>query len=193
MPWEKSFDTDQATSRAMHVFWSKGYEATSLADLLSATGINKGSFYNAFGSKKSLFVRTLLKYDRDERRVMLDELRALDDPVKAIKSVFDRMIAQSLEDTEKKGCFLVNTALDLPHHDEEIARTVQAGFDDLEDFFRGQLQSALRSGAIPAHVNAKETAKGLLSLTVGLRVLARGVFDPASLKAVRKQAMHLLT
>lgn len=176
----------------MHVFWAKGYEATSLSDLLKATGINKGSFYNAFGSKRSLFVQTLLKYDRDERRAMLDELSAMNDPVKAIKTVFDRMIAQSLNDTDKKGCFLVNTALDLPNHDEEIARTVRAGFDDLELFFKDQIQSAQNLGSISKSINPKETAKGLLSLSVGLRVLARGIFDPKSLRAIKKQALMLL-
>ena len=55
MPWEKTFDIDEAIDRATEVFWAKGYEATSLADLIKATGVNKGSFYNAFGSKKKLF------------------------------------------------------------------------------------------------------------------------------------------
>lgn len=192
MPWEKSFDTDDATGLAMSVFWSKGYEATSLTDLLSATGINKGSFYNAFGSKRDLFILTLLKYDRDERSAMLEELRKMRDPIKAIMTLFDRMISQSIEDKSKKGCFLVNTALDLPNHDDEIARTVQAGFEDMEAFFVEQIQDGQQSGAIPESVKVKETARGLLSLTVGLRVLARGVFEPQTLKALKTQAASLI-
>ncbi|MGB1215804.1 MAG: TetR/AcrR family transcriptional regulator, partial [Pikeienuella sp.] len=56
MPWEKSFDLDDATDKAAAVFWAKGYEATSISDLVAAMGINKGSLYNAFGDKRRLFI-----------------------------------------------------------------------------------------------------------------------------------------
>ena len=61
MPWEKTFDVDVAIDRATEVFWEKGFESASLADLIKATGVNKGSFYNAFGSKKKLFTASLVE------------------------------------------------------------------------------------------------------------------------------------
>lgn len=193
MPWEKSFDVDQATRRAMTVFWRKGYDATSLPDLLEATGINRGSFYNAFGSKRNLFLLTLLTYDREERRAMLDEVGAISDPMHAITEVFDRMIAVSLADRDKRGCFLVNTALELARHDEQVAEAVRNGFDDLERFFLEQIMAAQLKGSIRPDMDPKETAKGLLSLSVGLRVMARGIATPADLGAIKRQALQLLT
>lgn len=192
MPWEKSFDVDQATRRAMTVFWSKGYDATSLPDLLEATGINRGSFYNAFGSKRNLFLLTLLTYDREERRAMLDELGALSDPIQAISEVFDKMIVHSLADKDKRGCFLVNTALELARHDEQVGEAVRKGFDDLERFFLEQIMAAQIKGSIRPDMDPQETAKGLLSLSVGLRVMARGIATPASLSAIKRQALQLL-
>lgn len=192
MPWEKSFDTDEVLERATAVFWAKGYEATSMADLLAATRINKGSLYNAFGSKKALFTLSLLKYDREQSRGTLARLKAMNDPVAAIEALFDGLIAQSLNDPDKKGCMLINTALDLPNHDEDIVKAVKAGIAEFEAFFVEQLKAGRESGAIPAHVDPKTTAKGLLTLVTGLRVLARGVFDEAGLKAIKAQALDLI-
>ena len=160
MPWEKSFDVDDILDRATGVFWAKGYEATSLTDLIKATGINKGSLYNAFGSKKGLFTKALLKYDREQRQAMLAQLAVMDDPVAAINALFDGLIAQSLADKEHKGCLLVNTALDLPNHDKDIEKTVKASMRDFEAFFEQQLELGHSTGAIPTHVDTKVTAQG---------------------------------
>jgi TetR/AcrR family transcriptional repressor of nem operon len=192
MPWEKNFDTDEAIDKATQVFWAKGFEATSLADLLKEMGINKGSFYNAFGSKKSLFTQSLLKYDREQRRQVLEQLSSLQDPILAINTLFDALVEQSLADVERKGCFLVNTALDLPNHDEDIQKTVKKGLNDFEAFFEQQVRLGISTGAIPDRVNITVTAKGLLTLVVGLRVLARGVFDQPSLTAIKTQARDLI-
>lgn len=192
MPWEKTFDINDAIDRAMEVFWAKGYEATSLADLMKAIGINKGSFYNAFGSKRALFIKSLVKYEREQRHDILLEFEQLDDPVEAISRLFDELIKQSFSDAERKGCFLVNTALDLPNHDSEIQKTVKDGLKGTETFFEGQIKLGIERGVIPEHIDAKLNAKGLLTLLVGLRVLARGVFDQESLAAIKAQAMALI-
>jgi TetR/AcrR family transcriptional repressor of nem operon len=75
MPWEETFDIDEATDKATEVFWKKGYEATSMADLIEAMQINKGSQYNAFGSKKEIFDRALVRYDQKNRAAKIAELR----------------------------------------------------------------------------------------------------------------------
>ncbi len=192
MPWEKSFDTDLAIDRATKVFWAKGYEATSLADLLKAIGINKGSFYNAFGSKKKLFTLSLLKYDREQRKETLAQLSALENPVTALTTLFDGLIDQSLADKDQKGCLLVNTALDMPNHDEDTKQTIKKGFADFEAFFKQQIELGHETGAISKNVDADTTAKGLLSLVVGLRVLARGTFNASGLNAIKSQAIELI-
>ena len=85
MPWEKSFDEEAAIENAMRVFWEKGYEATSIANLIESTGINRGSLYNAFGGKRQLFTLSLLKYDTETRRAFIAQLEALDNPKLALR------------------------------------------------------------------------------------------------------------
>lgn len=192
MPWEKSFDIDNAVDLATKVFWSKGYESASLADLLKAMNINKGSFYNAFGSKKKLFTLGLLKYDREQRKAMLTRLTTMQDPIAAVSTLFDECINQSLSDAERKGCFMVNTALNMPHHDDDIIHIVKKSFAELEDFFKQQIVLGQEADTIPMSVQLDVTAKALVTLVVGLRVVSRGIFDTDSLGAIKKQALDLI-
>ena len=192
MPWVKDFDVDVAVDNAMRTFWAKGYEATSISDLIEAMRINKGSLYNAFGSKKALFTRALLKYDRENRRDVVKQLEALDDPVEAIATLFDSMIAESACDPDRKGCFLINTALELPNHAHDIQDMVRSALRDMEQFFERTVELARTRGEARPDLDAGETAKSLLTLLVGLRVLARGAFDADGLQAIRTQALRLI-
>ena len=192
MPWGKDFDEEVVVDRAMKVFWAKGYEATSISDLVDAMQINKGSLYNAFGSKKALFTRALLKYDREFRQGALEELEALDSPLLAIRTLFDSLIEESRADKQRKGCLLVNTALDLPNQSADIQGMVSSALRDFESFFRRSIKLGQKRGEVAAGLDADETAKWLLAQVVGLRVLARGTFDVAGLRAIRSQTLHHL-
>jgi len=192
VPWVKDFDVDDAVDRAMKVFWAKGYEATSISDLVKAMEINKGSLYNAFGSKKDLFTRAFLKYDVENRQATIRQLEAMDDPVRAIEVLFDGLIAESLDDAERKGCLLVNTALDLPNQPQDIRDMVTSALDGFEAFFERRIRDGQKIGRIPASIDAKEAARALLTLVVGLRVLARGTFGAAGLEAIRAQALRTI-
>jgi len=193
MPWETKFDIDIAIDRATDVFWAKGYKATSLSDLLEAMEINKGSFYNTFGSKKSLFSKALEKYDIDHRRQTLSNLRSINDPVAAIPQLFDLIIEQTTTDQDKKGCFIVNTALDLPNHDDETNEMVTIGLKEVEAFFKEQVELGINKGSMPQSLSPEGTAKTLLTLAVGCRVLARGVFKPSDMDIIRKQVVALIS
>lgn len=193
MPWEKSFDLNEATDKAARVFWKKGYEATSMADLTEAMQINKGSLYNAFGSKKALFDRALARYDQQNRAARLTELRAMDDPVAAIDMFFQDMIDTAQQDPECLGCFVINTAQDLPNQPPEVAEVIKTSLQDIEDFFVEMIGKAQADGRINTAIPAGETAQGLLSLFVGMRVLSRGAVAPAAFTAIKASAMRLLT
>jgi TetR/AcrR family transcriptional regulator, transcriptional repressor for nem operon len=192
MPWVKDFDEDVAIDRATKVFWAKGYEATSIADLIEAMKINKGSLYNAFVSKQALFTRVLLKYDRDNRQASLENLEALDNPALAIESLFDALIDESKADKDRKGCLLVNTALDFPNQPEEIQRMVTNALLDFERFFSRLVRLGQKRGDFAVDLDIKETAQWLVTQVVGLRVLARGAFGAAGLNAIRSQVLRHL-
>lgn len=191
MPWEKSFNEQNAIENAMRVFWEKGYEATSISNLIESTGVNRGSLYNAFGGKRQLFTLSLLKYDTETRRDFIAQLEALDNPKLAFKTLFNGLVQQSKEDIHHKGCFLVNTSIEIATHDQKTKDIVTQGFIEFEAFFRRGIEVAQTRGDMATTINASTTAKMLLSLVVAIRVLGRGVYDEVSLQMIADQAEYL--
>ena len=192
MPWEKTFDEDEVLGKAMEVFWEKGYEPASMANLIAGTGITRGSLYNAFGGKEQLFIRSLKKYDSDNRRKLLAELEAMDDPKRAIATFFDTLVAETIADPLKKGCFLINTASDPGAHGAQVNNIVRNGLREMQGFFRRSIEVAQARKQVPATLDPDATAQGLMAMVVAIRVLGRGMFDEASLKTIAAQAQRLL-
>lgn len=192
MPWEKQFDVDQVLGRAMQAFWANGYDATSMQDLVTATGVNRASLYATYGDKREIFLSALRKYDREVRTSMLTALAKSDDPVSAIATVFDRFIAQTEAECGNWGCFLTNTALELAPHDNEIARLVAAAQMEIEVFFREMVAKGQALGRLPARHSPEEMGRHLLTSLLGLFVLIRSRPDPQFLKSIRDSALQLI-
>ncbi len=192
MPWEKSFDEEAALEKAMNVFWNKGYDAASMAELIAETGVNRGSLYNAFGGKKPLFVRALLKYDRDWRKATFAELEALDDPRRAIGDFFDHILAETVADTDRKGCFLFNTVLASSAHDAETNAIVANGLREIEGFFRRSIEVGQARGDIRKDIDPTTKAKALLALALAVRVLGRGPYAVSALRTIAEEAKNLI-
>lgn len=193
MPWEKSFETAEAIDAAMLVFWKKSYIGTSITDLTEAIGIKRGSLYNAFGSKEELFVEALLKYDAEHRRAGLIQIESNYEPRQAIYTLFESLVSQSINDKDKKGCLLVNTALELATHSKEVSVIVRSGFQDIESFFERLIKLGQKQSEIPESVNPQETAKALLGFIISIRVLSRGAFDEAEIRSIANQGTSLIS
>jgi len=190
MPWEKSYRETEVLDRAMRAFWARGFEATSMADLVEATGINRGSIYAAFTDKRGLFLRALDHYDGKHRAEFLDRMARRHDPKQAIIATFE-----SAAHPRKKtpgGCLLVNTALEMSPHDPEIADYVDARLRAVETFFRERIEAAQASGQIRRGIDPGTTAQALLGLFVGLRVLTRSKPRRDAISAITAQARVML-
>ena len=192
MPWEKTFEVRDAIDKAMRVFWTKGYVDTSIADLLEATGLKRSSLYNAFGGKRDLFVQALRKYDRENSRATLSRLEEIEDPRQAIQTLFEGAIQEALADPDRKGCLLVNTSLELPTHDKEIQTIVKTGMRAVEAFLQRQIELGQARSELPESIDPQETARALVALMAGIRVLGRGVFEESALRSIAAQALRLI-
>ena len=192
MPQEKQFNKQEALGRALDAFWSRGFEATSMQDLVDCMGINRGSLYATFGDKRALFLAALASYD-EGRRHMLAEFEKRFDPRDAIRQVFLAFTRDVAEDGGNKGCFITNTALELAPHDDEVRKLVSAAQEDVEQFFVRMIRKGKASGAIGDHVvRPSDAARGLLASLLGLLVLTRSRPEKALLKAIVDEAMRRL-
>ncbi len=183
MPWQKQFDVDVALERAMHVFWRHGYDATSVKDLGLAMGIHPGSLYPTYGNKHALFIRALRHYEA-WFLARFDDYARDNTPRDAILAVFKNIAREALTEPDNPGCLLANTTLELARHDADVAAIVAEGLEKTERFFRTRILAGQSAGNIAADVDAVHTARVLLGLLNGLRILARGRPEPAVLNAV---------
>ncbi len=192
MPWQKNYDETEVLENAMHAFWRHGYEATSMRDLVEATGINRGSMYAAFPSKRDLFMRALAHYDRRYRGDHLREIARGRAPLDAIVEVFRLAAQPPASDEWPRGCLIVNTALEMSPHDAEIGEFVNRSLRAVEDFFHAQIEAARRDGSLRRSLDSRETAQALLGLFLGLRVLARAGSGMDAAAAITAQARAML-
>src|SRR6186997_3046942 len=131
----KDFDEERALDDAVDCFWKRGYEATTVRDLADAMRIGGASLYNAYGDKRALFGRSLERYANRSMRERIARLEAAHRPKEAIRAFLAEIVERSLKDRERKGCLLVNSALDVAPHDVEIGKVVAGYLDELRAFF----------------------------------------------------------
>jgi TetR/AcrR family transcriptional regulator, transcriptional repressor for nem operon len=188
----KAFDEDEVLDRAVNCFWQHGYEATSVRDLADRMGIGSASLYNAYGDKRALFVAALARYADRSMRERIARLEMSGRPKEAIRAFLAEIIDRSLEDPDRKGCLLVNSALDVAPHHAAISRVVAGCFGELRAFFRRNLEAARAAHEVPRQTDPDELAGHLLGVVLGIRVLARTGANRAQLDAIARPALRLL-
>ena len=192
MPRKKAFDIDTAMHKAMEAFRKRGYEATSLDDLLDCMQIQRASLYNAFGDKRTLFLETLRRYEL-ARQGQIAALAQAHSPRQAILRFFQDTSTAVVENGASEGCFLVNTALELSPHDSEVAEFVRKAFTHTErKFFHKMIVKGRALGEIAKSVMPTPTARVLLSLHIGMAALSRSLPEKLLLESITHQAEILL-
>src|SRR4051794_12093845 len=148
MSRQREFDESEVLDRAVACFWQGGYQATSVRDLAAQMAITGTSLYNAFDDKRSLFRRALEHY-LAESRERRGALEAALPPKDAIREFLTGAVERSLADGERRGCFLVNSALEVAPHDGELGAFIADRLGELEAFFARLLRRAQADGSVP--------------------------------------------
>jgi TetR/AcrR family transcriptional repressor of nem operon len=188
----REFDETAVLEAAMYCFWAKGYEATSVRDLADEMGLTSASLYNAFGDKRSLYRRALDHYLQQSVHERVGRLEATKAPVPAIRSFFDEVIERSVTDKQRRGCMLVNSALELAPHDPELRKLVSGELVYIEAFFRRCVAAGQKDGTVASRQSAHDLSKLLLSVLLGIRVLARTRPQRSVLEAAAGAALAAL-
>jgi AcrR family transcriptional regulator len=164
------FEPEAVLDAVMALFWRRGFEATSMQDLESCTGLSRSSLYNSFGSKRELFERAIGRYERRGRAIA-----ALEEGVLGLEDVhafFDRLVAALRAARSTPGCFMVNSVVEFGGKDAAMARTGKEYFDRVQAALAKALRRAARRGEI-AGAGVESRARLLLAIAVGMNVHAR--------------------
>jgi TetR/AcrR family transcriptional repressor of nem operon len=187
----REFDETAVLEAAMRCFWAQGYEQTSVRELAERMGIAGASLYNAFGDKRSLYWRSLEYYLEHSVRDRISRLTLLP-PLPAIRTFFNEIVDRSVSDEQRRGCLLVNAALEVAPYDAEFQELVAREMILIEAFFERCVTAGQTDGSISRAQPAAELAKLLLSVLLGIRVLARTRPQRSVLEGAANAVLSLL-
>jgi len=186
----REFEREEVVQKALGVFWRQGYQATSVEELVAATGINRGSLYATFGDKHGLFLEAVERY---RSKVTAARLARLEEPgpVRArIAAFFREMVDFSLGEGHLLGCLMTNSAVELAPHDRDVRLAVAAGMGATEAVFRRILTRAKRDGELAADKSPADLARFFTATVNGL--MAKVSPEPTSLRSVVRIALAAL-
>lgn len=192
MPRPREFNEVSALDAAVGCFWQRGYEATSMRDLAASMGLTAPSLYNAFGDKQALFTQALQRYLDGSTHDRLGRYENSLPPKAALHKFFSEIVDHSINDRKRKGCFLVNSAIEVAPHQKELGVLIAKQFAAIEAFFNRCILAAQADGTAPRDVDATDTARLLLGVLLGVRVLARTAPSRPLLEGIVKPALALL-
>jgi len=169
----REFDEGQVLEAAMQLFWEKGYEATSLSDLTSRMGIQRPSIYSTFGDKRELFEAALRRYTKSRASDIRSRLQKYASVKEAFSIFFADIITEEYEEDLSKGCFCINTMVELAPHDEKFEVLTREHQMYLAVIFQETIERGIQTGELDDNTDAKSLAQALIVALIGLTVMMK--------------------
>lgn len=187
----REFDTDEVMEAVINAFWNRGYEATSLTDLMAATGLQKGSIYKAFGDKRSLFLKALQSY---LDRVYSLSLQTLDEPnsEQALSTWFQLLLDSAARPSEAKGCFALNSLIEMAPHDPDVARMLEYQHSRIGKLLERAIAQGQKDGVFRRDLSAQQLQRVLLVVANGALASSRASFLQSALPDVAASVLAML-
>src|SRR5258708_3722149 len=129
----KDFNEEEVLNKALAIFWQKGYNGTSMQDLVDGLGISRSSMYDTYTDKYSLFIKSLEKYREQTAGEIMQMIKQAESPKAMIKKILQLVVDESLLGKEPRGCFMVNTCVENAPHDKTVAKIVHDNLQDYEE------------------------------------------------------------
>lgn len=188
----KAFDPDAALDRAMDLFWQKGYEATSIQDLVNHVGINRASLYGTFGGKHDIFLAAVEHYIN---AVVIERFKALnqhESGVEAIGEFFRKFAEMATTDATRRGCLVANSIMELAARDKDAAERVGAALKWVEGAFYKALMRSRANGELNGRHTPRALARSMTCLLLGATAMAKAGADAKTLRDAIEVGLSVL-
>ena len=188
----REFNMDEALERAMHAFWSHGYEATSLADLMEAMDLQKGSIYKAFGDKHSLFIAALERYLDWAHGINQEIIESGKSPKDGLRLWLETEIKFICGQELKRGCLIINSLVERAYQDEEVSKRIKAHFTKVHKLLAKTIKEGQALNEFRNDLNANELAQIISSSFIGMVALTKGPMTKATGLQTAKNILKLI-
>ncbi|MEV4012027.1 TetR/AcrR family transcriptional regulator [Nonomuraea angiospora] len=173
----REFDEQDVIAKATHLFWCRGYNATSVRDLGAELRLKQSSLYRTFNDKHTLFLRTLDHYRATESTQAEEQLSAPGPSLEVLREWLIWMVSHEAG----RGCFVVNTATELGATDPDVRQRTEAAFEVTQKTLASLLRRGIREGDLPSTCDVDAAVESLFTTVLGLRVRERAGHDPQRL------------
>lgn len=192
-----AFNREEALDKAMLLFWRRGYVETSVQDLLSEMGINRGSLYSTFGDKKTVFIEALDRYDQlssDITGALLSDASDLntDNLSVILRNFFDVIVLNNTKQANLTGCMLSNTIVELSVTEPELCALAAKSMSKVRDRFEKLFVKAKAQNALATDQDPKDLAFFFLNCIHGLRISAKQGVPKERLKSIVDTAIKVI-
>ena len=170
----REFDLNEALNQAMQAFWSHGYEATSISDLMDAMDLQKGSIYKAFGDKHSLFIAALEHYLEAVHEFDKEILEKTDSPKQGILKWLNTDLKNVCGQELKRGCLMANALNEKAYTDEDVATLVNAHISKLSKLLAKTIKNGQDLGEFRKDLSASALAQTIIVSLLGMLSLTKG-------------------
>ena len=189
----RQFDVDQTLDAAMRAFWARGYEATSMADLMAATGLHKGSLYQAFGDKHALFIEALKRYLAEMARAGAKAIQTAPTPRDGLQRLGHMLIDMTGEAPDgPSGCMALNALSELAPHDTEVRELLQGQVTRIREAIAATVAAAQEQGQIAADRSPEVLADMLLMFVWGLSMSTKAYLDKTHAHALLDEQLEAI-
>lgn len=186
----KEFDKEVILDKAIDLFWFKGYNGSSMQDVVDTLGLSRSSLYDTFGDKRQLYLAALERYRNQAAGGLIEMVKNSRNTIKSLEKIFDMLVNDSFTDRLTRGCFMVNSSVELAPHDKDIDKLVRDNMQDIEDALFELIKRGQESGEISGGNDARAIARFLFNTISGLRVAAKSGVDKKVYKDIVKVALN---
>ena len=188
----RNFDENQVLESVREQFWNRGYAATSLQDLMGATGLGKGSLYGAFGDKHQLFLQVLDSYREEQLTGVRQVLTGPGPAMQRLTLLLEGAANGFAEDAQRRGCLMVNSTSELHSQDPEVVSRARETYQGVEDLLIACVKDAQRQGDLDPDADPQELGRLLLAVMQGIEFLAKTNMDGSALLQIGRAALSHL-
>jgi len=173
----KDFDENEVLAKAIQIFWHKGYNGTSMQDLVDGLGISRSSLYDTYTDKHTLFVKALESYQNSGAGKIQELINNTGSAKDTVKKLLEFVTDELLGDKQQKGCFMVNAEVEVAPHDTEINNLVCKNDQQMEEAFYQVIRQGKESGEIKNQQDARALSRFIFNTVKGIRVTAKSTTD----------------
>ena len=173
----KDFDENEVLTKAIQIFWYKGYNGTSMQDLVDGLGISRSSLYDTYTDKHTLFMKALESYQNSGAAKIQEIITSTASAKETIKQLLELSTGELMDDKQHKGCFMVNAEVEVAPHDQEVNNVVCKNDQQMEEAFYQVIQKGKESGEIKNQQDVRALARFIFNAVKGMRVTAKSTTD----------------